>query len=85
MLATDITPDFIIVDGSEGGTGAGPVEFEDHVGMPLTEGLMFIHNALVGVGLRDQIKLGASGKVATGIDIVSASVRAPISRSPRAR
>ena len=70
MLATDITPDFIIVDGSEGGTGAGPVEFEDHVGMPLTEGLMFVHNALVGVGLRDQIKLGASGKVATGIDIV---------------
>lgn len=70
MLATDITPDFIIVDGSEGGTGAGPVEFEDHVGMPLTEGLMFVHNALVGVGLREQIKIGASGKVATGIDIV---------------
>ncbi|MFT4199909.1 FMN-binding glutamate synthase family protein [Gordonia sp. (in: high G+C Gram-positive bacteria)] len=70
MLATDITPDFIIVDGSEGGTGAGPVEFEDHVGMPLTEALMFVHNSLVGVGLREQIRIGASGKVATGIDIV---------------
>jgi len=63
-------PDFIIVDGSEGGTGAGPVEFEDHVGMPLTEGLMFVHNALVGSGLREQVRIGASGKVATGIDIV---------------
>jgi glutamate synthase domain-containing protein 2 len=63
-------PDFIIVDGSEGGTGAGPVEFEDYVGMPLTEGLMFVHNALVGSGLRDQVKIGASGKVASGIDIV---------------
>jgi glutamate synthase domain-containing protein 2 len=70
MLATGIAPDFIIVDGSEGGTGAGPVEFEDHVGMPLTEGLMFVHNTLVGVGLREQIRIGASGKVATGIDIV---------------
>lgn len=70
MLETGLAPDFIIVDGSEGGTGAGPVEFEDHVGMPLTEALMFVHNALVGVGLREQIKIGASGKVATGIDIV---------------
>ncbi|MFT4299266.1 MAG: FMN-binding glutamate synthase family protein [Aeromicrobium sp.] len=70
MLERDSAPDFIIVDGSEGGTGAGPVEFEDHVGMPLTEGLMFVHNTLVGVGLRDRVKIGASGKVATGIDIV---------------
>lgn len=70
MVERDSTPDFIIVDGSEGGTGAGPVEFEDHVGMPLTEGLMFVHNALVGTGLRDRVKIGASGKVATGIDIV---------------
>lgn len=70
MLARGSAPDFIIVDGSEGGTGAGPVEFEDHVGMPLTEALMFVHNALVGVGLRHQVKIGASGKVATGIDIV---------------
>ncbi|NLG55580.1 MAG: FMN-binding glutamate synthase family protein [Rhodococcus sp.] len=70
MVARNSTPDFIIVDGSEGGTGAAPVEFEDHVGMPLTEALMFVHNALVGVGVRDRIKIGASGKIATGIDIV---------------
>ena len=71
MLATDVTPDFIIVDGSEGGTGAAPQEFEDHVGMPLTEGLMLVHNSLVGVDLRDKIRVGASGKVASGVDIVS--------------
>ncbi len=70
MLDRGSASDFIIVDGSEGGTGAGPVEFEDHVGMPLTEGLMFVHNSLVGVGLREQVKIGVSGKVATGIDIV---------------
>ncbi|BBX08341.1 FMN-binding glutamate synthase family protein [Mycolicibacterium aichiense] len=71
MLHTGITPDFIIVDGSEGGTGAAPQEFEDHVGMPLTEGLMLVHNALVGTGLRRHIRVGASGKVASGVDIVS--------------
>ncbi len=71
MLATGITPDFVIVDGSEGGTGAAPQEFEDHVGMPLTEGLMLVHNSLVGVGLRDRIRIGASGKVASGVDIVT--------------
>ena len=63
-------PDFIVVDGSEGGTGAAPLDFEDHVGMPLTHGLMTLHNALVGTGLRDQIKIGASGKVTGGSDIV---------------
>ncbi|MCK0438230.1 FMN-binding glutamate synthase family protein [Gordonia alkaliphila] len=70
MLTTGIVPDFIIVDGAEGGTGAAPVEFEDHVGMPLTEGLMTVHNALVGVGLRDRIRIGASGKITDGFDIV---------------
>jgi glutamate synthase domain-containing protein 2 len=70
MVERKSGPDFIIVDGSEGGTGAGPVEFEDYVGMPLTEGLMFVHNALVGAGLRQDIKIGVSGKVASGIDIV---------------
>lgn len=70
MVLRDSSPDFIIVDGSEGGTGAGPVEFEDHVGTPLTEGLMFVHNTLMGIGMRDRIKIGASGKIATGIDIV---------------
>jgi glutamate synthase domain-containing protein 2 len=71
MLQTGVTPDFIIVDGSEGGTGAAPQEFEDRIGMPLTEGLMLVHNCLVGTGLRQHIKIGASGKVATGADIVT--------------
>jgi glutamate synthase domain-containing protein 2 len=71
ILATGVGPDFVIVDGGEGGTGAAPQEFEDHVGMPLTEGLMLVHNALVGTGLRERIRVGASGKVASGVDIVS--------------
>jgi glutamate synthase domain-containing protein 2 len=70
MLQTGITPDFIIVDGSEGGTGAAPQEFVDYVGMPLTEGLMMVQNCLVGTGLRPHIKIGASGKVSSGFDIV---------------
>jgi glutamate synthase domain-containing protein 2 len=70
MVAEGVTPDFIVVDGSEGGTGAAPLEFEDHVGTPLTDGLITVHNALVGAGLRDRIRIGASGKVATGTDIV---------------
>ena len=70
MVDEGTTPDFIVVDGSEGGTGAAPLEFEDHVGMPLTEGLITVHNALVGAGLRDRIRIGASGKVSTGIDLV---------------
>lgn len=70
MISEGTTPDFIIVDGSEGGTGAAPMEYEDHVGTPLTEGLMLVHNALVGAGLRDRIRVGVAGKVATGTDIV---------------
>lgn len=70
MLEVGTTPDFIIVDGSEGGTAAAPLEYEDHMGMPLTDGLMLVHNALVGTGLRDRVKIGASGKVAAGNDIV---------------
>lgn len=70
MLDRESYPDFIIVDGSEGGTGAGPVEFSDHMGMPLTEGLVFVHNALTGIGVRQHVKIGASGKVASGIDVV---------------
>jgi glutamate synthase domain-containing protein 2 len=58
------------VDGSAGGPGAAPLEFEDHVGVPLTDGLIVMHNALVGTGLRDRIRIGASGKVSTGIDVV---------------
>jgi glutamate synthase domain-containing protein 2 len=70
MVAEGVTPDFIVVDGAESGTGAAPMEYEDHVGTPLTEGLMTLHNALVGTGLRDRIRIGASGKVATGSDVV---------------
>jgi glutamate synthase domain-containing protein 2 len=70
MLAEGVTPDFIVVDGSEGGTGAAPAEFDGGIGTPLTEGLITVHNALVGTGLRDRVRIGASGKVATGSDIV---------------
>ena len=69
MLATGITPDFIVVDGAEGGTGAAPLEFTDHVGSPLQEGLLLVHNTLRGVGLREQIKIGAAGKITSAFDI----------------
>jgi glutamate synthase domain-containing protein 2 len=72
MLESQTIPDFIVVDGSEGGTGAAPLEFSDHIGMPLQEGLRLVHNTLVGAGLRDQIKLGASGKIISGFDIARA-------------
>ena len=75
ILEVGTAPDFIIVDGSEGGTGAAPLEFEDHVGMPLTHGLMTVHNALVGAGLRDRIRVGASGKVAQGSDVVKRMIQ----------
>ena len=68
MLKTGIVPDFIVVDGGEGGTGAAPMELSDHVGLPLIEGLSFVHNALTGAGLRDDLVLGASGKVVTAFD-----------------
>jgi glutamate synthase domain-containing protein 2 len=69
MLETGITPDFIVVDGTEGGTGAAPLEFMDHLGMPLRDGLAFVHSTLVGAGLRNKIKIGASGKITTGFDM----------------
>jgi len=69
MVKTGITPDFIVVDGSEGGTGAAPVEFTDHVGVPLREALLLVHNTLVGVGLRDRVRVGASGKIVSAFDI----------------
>ena len=71
MLESGIVPDFITVDGAEGGTGAAPLEFSDSVGTPLNEGLAFVHNALVGVGLRDQVRLIASGKVNTGFQVAT--------------
>lgn len=75
MLEVGTAPDFIHIDGSEGGTGAAPLEFEDHMGMPLTQGLMTMHNALVGVGLRDRVKIGAAGKVAAGNDIIKRMIQ----------
>ncbi len=69
MLETEIYPDFIVVDGKEGGTGAAPLEFADHLGMPLREGLNFVHNALIGINARDRIKIGASGKIISAFDI----------------
>ena len=69
MLETGILPDFIVVDGKEGGTGAAPLEFTDHLGVPLREGLLFVHNTLVGINLRDKIKIGASGKIISAFDI----------------
>lgn len=69
MQKTGITPDFIVVDGGEGGTGAAPVEFSNNVGAPLREALMLVHNTLVGVNLRDRIKIGAAGKIISAFDI----------------
>jgi glutamate synthase domain-containing protein 2 len=69
MLETGITPDFIVVDGAEGGTGAAPLEFTDHVGAPLQEGLLLVHNTLVGLNLRSKMRIGAAGKVVSAFDI----------------
>ncbi len=69
MHETDILPDFITIDGSEGGTGAAPVEFADHVGAPLREGLMLVHNTLVGLNLRERVKIIVSGKLITAFDM----------------
>lgn len=63
MLETGITPDFIAVDGSEGGTGAAPAEMTNSVGTPLRDGLIFVNSALLGIGLRDKIRIIASGKI----------------------
>ncbi|WP_137920781.1 FMN-binding glutamate synthase family protein [Hydrogenophaga sp. 2FB] len=72
MLETGVRPDFIVVDGAEGGTGAAPLEFTDHVGAPLQEGLRLVHNTLVGVNLREHIKIGCAGKIVSAFDIVRA-------------
>lgn len=69
MLETGITPDFIVVDGAEGGTGAAPLEFTDHVGSPMQEGLLLVHHTLRGAGLRDKIRIGCAGKVVSAFDI----------------
>lgn len=69
MRETGIWPDFIVVDGAEGGTGAAPLEFTDHVGAPLQEGLLLVHNTLVGLGERHRVKIGCAGKVISAFDI----------------
>lgn len=71
MLKTGILPDFITVDGSEGGTGAAPVEFTDRLGRPCLEGTHIVHSTLVGIGLRDKIKIITSGKTASGFDMLT--------------
>jgi glutamate synthase domain-containing protein 2 len=71
MIDSDIYPDFVVVDGGEGGTGAAPVEFADHIGTPMREGLLFVHNTLVGAGIRDRIKIGAAGKIVSGFDVAT--------------
>jgi glutamate synthase domain-containing protein 2 len=70
MLETGILPDFINVDGAEGGTGAAPLEFSNSLGTPLVEGLIFVHNSLVGCGLRKKIKIACAGKVTSAAHIV---------------
>ncbi len=70
MLETGITPDFITVDGAEGGTGAAPVELTNSVGTPLRDGLVFIHNALLGIGVRDSMRLIASGKAMSAFHLL---------------
>lgn len=69
MIEADNYPDFIVIDGAEGGTGAAPVEFMDSVGMPMVDGFLLVHNTLVGAGIRDKVKLGVSGKIVSGFDI----------------
>lgn len=71
MKVTGILPDFITVDGGEGGTGAAPLEFSNSVGAPLRESLIFVHNALVGFGVRKHLKVLCSGRIVTGFDVVS--------------
>jgi glutamate synthase domain-containing protein 2 len=71
MLESGVRPDFIVVDGAEGGTGAAPTEFSDHIGTPMREGLLFVNNVLVGAGLRDQIRVGAAGRIVSAFDIAS--------------
>jgi len=70
MIESQLTPDFIVVDGSEGGTGAAPVEFIDHIGAPMRDSLRLIHTTLIGANLRDRIRIGAAGKIISAFDIV---------------
>jgi glutamate synthase domain-containing protein 2 len=71
MLTTGIRLDYIVVDGAEGGTGAAPEEFSDHVGMALREGLVMTRNALVGCGLKEEVRIAASGKMHSAFSLLS--------------
>ncbi len=73
MLETGIYPDFIVVDGKEGGTGAAPMEFLDHIGKPMRQGLYIVHNAMIGIGARQRVKIGVAGKIITAFDIIRAT------------
>lgn len=72
MLETGLHPDFITVDGAEGGTGAAPLELSNSVGMPLREGQIFVRNALVGTNLKDKVKIAAAGKIHSGAQMAKA-------------
>jgi len=72
MVETGITPDFITIDGGEGGTGAAPTEMTNSVGTPIKDALIFVHSALLGVGLRDNIRIIASGKMFSAFHILRA-------------
>ncbi|HLW92849.1 MAG TPA: FMN-binding glutamate synthase family protein, partial [Roseiarcus sp.] len=72
MIEDATYPDFIVVDGKEGGTGAAPIEFMDRLGMPMRDGLVFVHNAITGIGARNRIKIGCSGKITNAFDIARA-------------
>jgi glutamate synthase domain-containing protein 2 len=72
IVETGLSPDFIVVDGKEGGTGSAPMEFMDHIGMPMRDGLAFVHHALVGIGARDAVRIGVAGQIVTAFDMARA-------------
>ncbi len=85
MVETGTVPDFITVDGAEGGTGAAPMEFSNSIGMPLTDGLLFVHNALLGCDLRSKIRVICSGKIVTGFNMIQrTAIGADLCNSARA-
>lgn len=85
MIEEDSTVDFVTVDGGEGGTGAAPLEFSNRLGTPMADALSFVHNALVGAGLRDRVRVIASGRIVTGFDMARAiALGADLCNSARA-